>query len=101
MLNVFKCFIVSLVPLAPFLFILLGLSVNLLWYQGCTFYCAPRKKGYTLLLEGTDVNIQQHNHQQDLNPCLSLYYYGKVIVELEKNTNKEFNCVYGACNLTK
>ena len=24
------------------------------------------------------------------------------VVELEKkNTNKEFNCVYGACNLTK
>ena len=47
------------------------------------------------------IHIQQHNHQKDLNPCLSLYYYGKVIVELEKNTNKEFNCVYGVCNMTK
>ena len=33
--------------------------------------------------------------------CLPVYYYGKVIVELEKNTNKEFNCVYGAGNLAK
>ena len=57
---------------------------------------------YTLLPEVTDVHIKQHNHQKDLNLCLSLYYYRKVIVELEKkNTNKEFNCVYGACNLTK
>ena len=58
---------------------------------------------YTLLPEVTDVHIKQHSHQKDLNLCLSLHYYLKVIVELEKkkNTNKEFNCVYGAGNLTK
>ena len=54
-----------------------------------------------VLPEGTDVHIQQHNHQKDLNLCLSLYYYGKVIVELAKNASKEFNCVYGDCNLIK
>ena len=43
---------------------------------------------------------QQHNHQKDLNPCLSLYYYGKIIVDLE-NTNKELNYIQGVCCLTK
>ena len=38
--------------------------------------------------------------KKDLNICQSLYN-GNVIVELEKNTNMEFNRVYGACNLTK
>ena len=30
------------------------------------------------------LHIQLHNHQKDLSLCLSLYYYGKVIVKLEK-----------------
>ena len=85
---------------APFLFISVGaLSVKLLCGQECIFYCAPRKKRYTFLPEGTDIPIRQHNHRKDLNPCLPLHYYGKVIDQLE-NTNKEFNCV-GVCNLTK
>ena len=76
-----------------FLFILVGviilvgvlcLSVNLLWCQECTFCCPLRKKRCTLLPEATDVHIQQQIHQKDLNLCLPLYYYGKVIVELEK-----------------
>ena len=46
------------------------------------------------------LHIQLHNLQKDLNPCLLLYYYAKVIVQLEKNANNEFYCVYGACNLT-
>ena len=75
------------------------LSVNFLWRQECTCYCATRKKRYTLLPEGTEVHIQQQNHKNDLNFCLSLCYY--IIVELEKKTNEEFNFVYGACNLTK
>ena len=29
-----------------------------------------------------------------------VHYYGKVIVEL-KNTNMEFNCVYGTCTLLR
>ena len=32
------------------------------------------------------LNIQLHSHQKDLNAYLWLYY-GKVIAELEKNTN--------------
>ena len=39
----------------------------------------------TLLPEGTDIYIQQHNHRKDLNPCLPLYYYGKFILFLLKN----------------
>ena len=71
---------------APFLFVLVGvlcLSVNLLWCQMCTFYCPLKKKRCTHLPEGADVHIQQHTHQKDLNLFLPLYYYGKVIVELE------------------
>ena len=46
--------------------------------------------GYTLFPEGTDIyHIQQHSHQKDLNLCLSLYYYGKDIVELKENRNKK------------
>ena len=89
---------------ATFLFILVGaLSVcEFAIVPGVYIYCAPGKKRYTLLLESTDIHIQQHNHRKDLNPSLPLYYYGKVIItELENNTNKEFNCVYGICNLTK
>ena len=59
--------------------------------------CPPGRKGTLFFL-----HIQLHNHQNDLNPCLWLYYYGKVIAELEKNTNnKKRQTVHGACNLTK
>ena len=91
-LDVCKCLIVSLV-LTKFLLcqqhhfclfqLVPCLSVNLPWCQECIFYCACRKKRYTILPEGTDIYIQQHNRQKDLNPCLSLYCYGKVIAELE------------------
>ena len=37
-----------------------------------------------LLSEGTDIQIQQHIHQKGFNFCPPLYYYDKVIVELEK-----------------
>ena len=81
---------------APFLFIIIGvlcvcLSVNLPWCQVCTFYCPLRKKRCTLLPEGKDVHIQQHIHQRDLNLFLPLYYYGKVIVELEKTQIRNLN----------
>ena len=61
------------------------------------FTVSPGRKGTLFLL-----HIQLHNHQNDWNPCLWLYYYGKVIAELEKNTNnKKRQTVHGACNLTK
>ena len=77
-----NCLIVSLV-LLKFLrwqqhhFCLFEFVLVCLW-----IYCAPRKKSYTVLPEGTDIHIQQHNHQKDLNICLSLYYYDKVIGEV-------------------
>ena len=54
-------------------------SLNLLWCQMYTFYCDLRNKRCTVLHEGTNVYIKQHIHQKDLNFCLSLYYYAKVI----------------------
>ena len=65
---------------APFLFILISvlcLSVFLLWYQV-----------YAMLLSPQEVHIQQHIHKKDLNLCRPLYYYGKVIVELEKTQTR-------------
>ena len=57
--------------------------------------CLQEEKVATLFF----LHIELHNHQSDLNSCLWLYY-GNVITELEKNTNKK-DTVHGACNLTK
>ena len=64
------------------------------WYPLCLWICygarsvhftvSPGRKGTLFFL-----HIQLHNHQKDLNPCLWLYYYGKVIVELEKNKQQK------------
>ena len=72
---------------SPFFLILVGvlcLSVNLLWWQLCTFYCPLRR--CTLFPKGKDVHIQQHIHQKDLKLCLPLYH--KVISELEKTQTR-------------
>ena len=76
------------------------------WHTLCLLICHgdrsvhftmyPGRKGTLFFLD-----IQLHNHQNDLNPCMWLYYYGKVIAELEKNTNnKKRQTVPSACNLT-
>ena len=77
---------------APFLFILVGVL--------CEF--AMASSGYILLSpllpEGKDVHIQQHFHQKDLNFCLPLYYYSKVIVESERtqtSSTLKFLFVFG------
>ena len=54
---------------------------------------SPQEEEYTILPESTDVHIQQHIHQKDLNLCLTWYGYDKVINEFEKTQNKEFSCV--------
>ena len=105
----FKCLIVSIIP-RKLLYIYFGNSTILFILVGticvCEFamvpgayilLCPPGRKGTLFFL-----HIQLHNHQKDLNPSLWLYYYGKVIVELENNTNNRKRLtVYGACNLTK
>ena len=63
-LNVFKWLTVSL---------FIAFSANLLCCQICTFYCPLGKKGYNVLLEGTDLHIWQHIHQKDWTLCLPLY----------------------------
>ena len=67
---------------APFLFILFGaLSVcKFAMVLGVYILLCPQKEK----VHSSFLHIQLHNHQKDLNPCLSLYYYGKVIDELEK-----------------
>ena len=54
---------------------------------------------YSYLPKDTAAHIQQHIYQKDLNLCLSLYYYAKVIVKLEKHKQGIQLC-YGAYNET-
>ena len=44
--------------------------------------------------EGTDAHIQQNIHQKDLDFCLPLYFYAKVIVELEKTQTRNSTVLY-------
>ena len=66
--------------LAAFLFVLVGVLCEFAMVQVCTLYCPIRNKRCTLPTEGTDVQVQHHIHQKDLNLCLPLCYHGKVIV---------------------
>ena len=49
----------------------------------------------------TQVYTFSNTFIKNLNLYLPLYKHGKVVVELENNTNKEFNCIYGVSDLTK
>ena len=83
MYNIYRSTKVLTLTTAPFLFISVGAlsACEFAMVPGLDILLCPRKKRYTLLPESTDIHIQQQNHRKDLNPCLSLYYYGKVIVE--------------------
>ena len=72
---------------------ILTLAATPFLFNLVSFLCLLRR---TFFPEITDVHIQRHIHQKDLNLCMLLY--GRLIVE-EKN--KEFNFVDGVCNLTK
>ena len=65
--------------------------MNLLWCQICTFYCPLKKNRFIILPKGTDVHIQQHIHQKDLNLCLHHVTMPRWL--LGKNTNNKFSCV--------
>ena len=72
------------------------LDTGLLWCQMCTFFWPLRKKRCTILTEGTDLHIQQHIHQKNINLFLTSCYYTKIIVDLEKiqtNSTMQWNFV--------
>ena len=53
------------------------------------FTVLSRKRGVLFFLpEGKNLHIQQLIHHEDLNLCLPLYCYGKVIVELEETQTR-------------
>ena len=82
---------------APILSISVGalfVSVNLSWCQECIFYCAPRKKRYTLLPEGTDIHSTAQSSKRFKSLPVS-NYYGKVIVELE-NTQSDQEALWNS-----
>ena len=63
--------------------------------QGVNILLSPQEKRCTLLPGATDVHIQQHIHQKDLNLCLLFYFYAKVTIELGKTqtTNSTVLCL--------
>ena len=85
-LSIFICFIVPItcstkiltLAIAAHLFILVGVICECAMVLGVYILLSPP------IPEGTDVHILQHIHQKELNLCLLLYYYGKVIAEIEK-----------------
>ena len=112
-LDVCKCLIVSLV-LTKFLLwqqhhfclfqLVPCLSVNLPWCQECIFYCAPRKKRYTLLPEGryTHSAAQSSKRFKPLPVSILLW---QVIVELENTQTRNLTVfmvfVIWPCNTLK
>ena len=67
----------------PLLFILVGILCE--FAKVCVHFTVPSgRKDALFYLRADDVHIQQHIYQKDLNLCLPLYYYAKVIALLEK-----------------
>ena len=86
-LNVFQYHLLhdnSYFGKVPFLFISVGVLCEFAMMPDVYILSSPQEKKYTLFPEETDEHIRQHIHQKDLNLCLPLCYYAKVIVELEK-----------------
>ena len=71
----------------PFLFILVGAQSVCQFAIVLGVYILLYFKEYTLP-KGTYTHIPQHTYQKVLKSCLSLYYYGKVIAELEKKKTR-------------
>ena len=85
-LSIFICFIVPITCSTKIL--TLAIAAHFFILVGVICECAMVLGAYILLSppipEGTYVHILQHIHQKELNLCQLLYYYGKVIAEIEK-----------------
>ena len=55
---------------------------------GVYFLLSYREEEVHSFAEGKEVHVQQHIHQKNLNLCLPLFYYGKVIVKLGKTQTR-------------
>ena len=67
--------------------------MNLLWCPLCTFYCPIRKKSTLFFQWGQMYTFSRIFIKKIETFVLTLHYSAKVIFDLEKKTNKEFNCV--------
>ena len=83
--------------IAPFLFILVGVLFEFAMVSGVYILLSLRKKRSVLLSVDTHVHIQQHIHQKDLNLCLALHYYAKVVVELKKTQTRNSTALCLRC----
>ena len=66
----------------------------------CTCYCHLRKKRFIILPKGTDVHIQQHIHQKDLNLCLHCITMPRLLLNWKKQ-KQDIQLCYSAYNKTK
>ena len=70
--------------ITPFLFIFVEVLCKFL-----NFILPFGRRGTLFFLRAQMyIHIQQYIHQKDLNPCLTSYYYAKVIDELEKTKTR-------------
>ena len=92
--------ILTLAQKHHFCLFFLAPSLDLLWCQVCTFYCPLRKKRFIILPKGTDVHIQQHIHQKDLNLCLHCITMPRLLLNWKKQ-KQDIQLCYSAYNKTK
>ena len=64
------------------------------WHPLCLWICYGVRSVHFTVSTGRKgtlffLHIELHNHQNNLNRCLWLYYYGKVIAELEKKHKQQ------------
>ena len=79
--------------IAPFLFMFVGIIFEFAMVPGVyILYCPLRKKRFSFLSDGTNIRIQHHIHQKDLNLCYIMLLC-QSCCWIGKNTNKKFSCV--------
>ena len=79
--------------IAPFLFMFVGIIFEFAVVPGVyILYCPLRKKRFSFLSDGTNIRIQHHIHQKDLNLCYIMLLC-QSCCWIGKNTNKKFSCV--------
>ena len=79
--------------IAPFLFMFVGIIFEFAMVPGVyILYCPLRKKRFSFLSDGTNIRIQHHIHQKDLNFCYIMLLC-QSCCWIGKNTNKKFSCV--------
>ena len=87
------CTKILTLAIASFPFILVGV-LRECYGARCAHFIVSSGGRCTLLLEGTHMHIQQHIHQKDLNLCLTLYCYAKLLLNWKKSPTKNSSVLW-------